>query len=64
MPTDAISKKAFSPDKITLEMPVNKHSAAVDQILVEEHDLIMVGGSTIDKAIASMSKRVLQEMKE
>ncbi|WP_243143243.1 ABC transporter substrate-binding protein [Clostridium estertheticum] len=64
MPTDAISKKAFSPDKIALEMPVNKHSAAIDQVLTEEHDLIMVGGSTIDKAIASMSKRVLQEIKE
>lgn len=61
MPTDEESKKAFSPDKIGIEMPVSKHSAAIDKILTEEHELIMVG-KPLDSEIVNMEKRVKEEL--
>lgn len=62
MPNDDLSKKAFSPDSVNIEMPMNKNSAAIDQILSEEHDLIMIGESSIDKGIKTMGERVKSEV--
>jgi len=62
MPTDATSKKAFSPDSVNIEMPMNKNSAAIDQILTEEHDLIMLGQDSIDKGLKKMAQRVKSEV--
>jgi multiple sugar transport system substrate-binding protein len=62
MPTDELSKKAFSPDKTALEMPVSDKSAATDKLLNEEHDLIMVGEKSVADGIAEMDKRVKSEV--
>ncbi len=61
MPTDEISKKAFSPDGIKLEFPIDTHGPAIDKILQEEHDLILVGDETPEKGTANMEKRVAAE---
>lgn len=58
MPTDELSKKAFTPDKAALEMPVSDKSAAADIILNQEHDLIMVGEVSVADGIAAAEKRV------
>ncbi|MBW4094679.1 MAG: sugar ABC transporter substrate-binding protein [Acidobacteria bacterium] len=58
MPNDDLSKAAFSPDTVKLEMPVSPVSSQVDQILTEEHDLIMTGSKSISDAIAEMNSRV------
>ncbi len=61
MPTDEISKKAFSPDEIKLEFPIDTHGPAIDKILQEEHDLNLVGDETPEKGTANMEKRVAAE---
>jgi multiple sugar transport system substrate-binding protein len=62
MPNDELSKKAFSPDFVNIEMPMNKNSAAIDQVLNEEHDLIMIGENSVDKGIKEMGERVRSEV--
>jgi multiple sugar transport system substrate-binding protein len=62
LPTDELSKKAFTPDETALEMPVSDKSAATDKILNQEHDLIMVGERSINDGIAEMGKRVKDEV--
>ncbi|WP_165004599.1 MULTISPECIES: sugar ABC transporter substrate-binding protein [unclassified Enterococcus] len=61
MPTDEISKKAFEPEEIKLEFPIDKNGPAIDKILQEEHELILVGDETPDKGTANMEKRVAAE---
>jgi multiple sugar transport system substrate-binding protein len=62
MPNDATAKKAFQPDTVTLEMPVSDKSSDVDAILMEEHQLIMVGDKSVDAGLAEMGKRVKAEV--
>ncbi|MGW0807920.1 ABC transporter substrate-binding protein [Nonomuraea sp. NPDC002799] len=62
MPADALSKKAFEPGKVALEMPVSEHSADIDTILKEEHELIMVGDKPVADGIRSMGDRVKNEV--
>ncbi|MEV5743371.1 sugar ABC transporter substrate-binding protein [Microbispora rosea] len=62
MPADELSKKAFQPDKVVLEMPVSEHTSDVDTILNEEHELIMVGDKSADEGIRSMGERVKSEV--
>lgn len=62
LPTDDLSKKAFSPDETALEMPVSDKSAATDKILNQEHDLIMVGERSVADGITEMGKRVKSEV--
>ncbi|MCG5216381.1 ABC transporter substrate-binding protein [Streptosporangium sp. KLBMP 9127] len=62
MPADALSKKAFEPGKVVLEMPVSEHTSDIDTILNEEHDLIMVGDKPVADGIHSMSERVKTEV--
>lgn len=64
MPNDAISKKAFAPETIGIEFPVHEKGGAIDKILQEEHELILVGDETPEKGIANMEKRVKQELSE
>lgn len=61
MPTDEISKKAFEPEEIKLEFPIDKNGPAIDKILQEEHELILVGDETPGKGTANMEKRVAAE---
>ncbi len=62
MPTDELSKKAFTPDKINPEMPVSDKTAKVDTVLNEEHQLIMTKQKSIDDAIKEMETRVKNEI--
>jgi multiple sugar transport system substrate-binding protein len=62
LPTDELSKKAFTPDTTVLEMPVSDKSAATDKILNQEHDLIMVGERSVADGITEMDKRVKSEV--
>lgn len=61
MPTDEISKKAFNPDEIKLEFPIDKNGPAIDKILQEEHELIMTGDKKPAAGITDMEKRVKSE---
>jgi multiple sugar transport system substrate-binding protein len=62
LPTDELSKKAFTPDETALEMPVSDKSAATDKILNQEHDLIMVGERSVTDGVNEMGKRVKGEV--
>lgn len=61
MPSDELSKKAFEPTTVKLEMPVSDVTSAVDKVLTEEHDLIMVGEKSVDAGISEMDSRVKTE---
>jgi multiple sugar transport system substrate-binding protein len=63
VPGDAVAKKAFKPDTVVLEMPVGDKSSDVDQILTEEHQLIMTGQKSLDDGLAEMAKRVKNEVR-
>jgi multiple sugar transport system substrate-binding protein len=58
MPSDSISKTAFEPKKVGIEMPQSKSSAQIDKILQEEHDLIMIGDKSVNQGIKEMESRV------
>ncbi|NIK61662.1 extracellular solute-binding protein [Kribbella shirazensis] len=62
VPQDDVAKKAFKPDEVVLEMPVSDKSADIDQILTEEHELIMTGQKSLDAGLNEMSKRVKNEV--
>ncbi len=62
MPTDELSKKAFTPDKVVLEMPVSEKASDIDTILNEEHQLIMVGDKSAAEGIKSMNDRVKSDV--
>ncbi|OLE23613.1 MAG: sugar ABC transporter substrate-binding protein [Catenulispora sp. 13_1_20CM_3_70_7] len=61
MPADDTSKKAFKPDKVTLEMPVSDKTSKIDKILTEEHQLVMTKQKSIDAGIKEMGSRVKDE---
>ena len=62
MPTDELSKKAFTPDETALEMPVSDKSSDIDLILKEEQEIVMSGEKAADKGIADMNSRVKTEV--
>ncbi|MFF1817765.1 ABC transporter substrate-binding protein [Kribbella sp. NPDC058245] len=62
VPNGDVAKKAFKPDNVVLEMPVSDKSSDVDQILTEEHELIMTGQKSLDDGLAEMAKRVKNEV--
>lgn len=62
MPQDEESKKALRPDKNGWEMKPDETTAAINEIVNEEYDLMMVGDSTVKEGIKAMDKRV-QEVK-
>ncbi|MEV0388542.1 sugar ABC transporter substrate-binding protein [Nonomuraea sp. NPDC050643] len=62
MPADELSKKAFEPEKVNLEMPVSDKTSDIDTILNEEHELIMVGDKSVADGIRSMNERVKNEV--
>lgn len=51
-------KEAISVDSFVLECQMIPQAGAVDKIISEEHDLIMLGATSIDDGLANMSKRV------
>lgn len=62
MPNDEVALKAFNPDKIAIEFPVAKNGGAINKVLEEEHDLILVGEVTPEKGIKEMAERVKNEV--
>ncbi|WUH90199.1 extracellular solute-binding protein [Streptomyces sp. NBC_00433] len=62
MPTDATSRQAMQPSKVQLEMPVSDKSSDIDQILTEEHELVMTGEKSVDAGIKEMDHRVKTEV--
>ncbi|ALV46370.1 sugar ABC transporter substrate-binding protein [Arthrobacter alpinus] len=62
MPTDDVSKAAFLPKTVKLEMPVSEFASDVDAILNEEHELVMIKDHSIEDGIAAMDKRVKSEV--
>ncbi|MEV8565248.1 sugar ABC transporter substrate-binding protein [Streptomyces sp. NPDC051322] len=62
MPSDALSRQAMKPSKVQLEMPISDKSSDIDQILTEEHELVMTGEKSIDKGIEEMNHRVKTEV--
>ena len=61
MPADDVSKKAFKPDKVALEMPVGDKTTKIDKILTEEHQLVMTKQKSIEGGIKEMGSRVKNE---
>ncbi|WP_086347712.1 ABC transporter substrate-binding protein [Candidatus Enterococcus clewellii] len=61
MPSDDVSKTAFTPENVAIEFPVDKNGPAIDKILQEEHDLILVNDETPKEGIKNMEKRVKTE---
>jgi multiple sugar transport system substrate-binding protein len=47
-----------------LELPMHPKVGAVEQILNEEHELIMTGSVTVDEGIAEMTSRVSEALEE
>ncbi|AXG76668.1 ABC transporter substrate-binding protein [Streptomyces paludis] len=62
MPSDELAAKAMKPDAVNLEMPVSDKTADVNQILDEEHELVMTGERSVEKGIEEMNKRVKSEV--
>ena len=60
IPNDELSLRAFEPDAIGIEMPQNEHTPAIDLILGEEHELIMIGENPPEEGIERMEERVTQ----
>ncbi|CAG6395982.1 extracellular solute-binding protein [Streptomyces cocklensis] len=61
MPTDAVTREAMKPSKVQLELPVSVTSSDVDEILTQEHELVMSGEKSVDDGIKEMEKRVRTE---
>ncbi len=55
MPADEVSKKP-SIQKPSRSSSVDENGPAIDKILQEEHDLILVGDETPKEGIANMEK--------
>ncbi|MCL2286520.1 MAG: extracellular solute-binding protein [Firmicutes bacterium] len=64
MPLDDLSRRAFSPDIVVAEWPLSPLTGAVDQILSEENELIMVGANSIEDGIRNMNERVSRVLAE
>lgn len=63
MPDDAVSRKAMEPTKVQLEMPVSDKTSDIDQILKEEHELVMSGEKSADEGIKEMDNRVKNDVR-
>lgn len=61
MPDDAVSQKAFQPDKVVLEMPIGPKTSQIDTMLTEEHQLVMTKQKSIAGGIKEMDSRAKDE---
>ena len=57
MPADALSRRAFNPDSVSTEWPMHPLSGEIDSILNQEHQLILVGESSIEEGLRRMGER-------
>ena len=51
-------KEAIAVDSFVLECQMTPSAGAIDKVISEEHDLIMLGAESIDDGLANMGKRV------
>lgn len=51
-------REAIAADNFVLECQMIPQAGALEQIIAEEHDLIMLGANSIDDGLANMAKRV------
>ncbi|MEP7285006.1 MAG: sugar ABC transporter substrate-binding protein [Chloroflexota bacterium] len=54
----AEATEALKTTTVRLELPMDPHAGQVDQILNEEHDLIMTGSVSVQDGINEMTKRI------
>jgi multiple sugar transport system substrate-binding protein len=54
MPQDDLSKKAFAPDTVKPDLPVNPNAAAINTVLDQEHQLIMTKSKSIDAVLKEL----------
>lgn len=62
MPNDSLARAAMNPDKVQLEMPISDKSSDIDQILIEEHELVMSGETSLEAGLKEMENRVKSEV--
>lgn len=56
MPKEA--KEALKTLSVEIDIPAHPNGAAIDKILQEEHELIMINKNSVDAGISNMEKRV------
>jgi multiple sugar transport system substrate-binding protein len=56
--------EALQTTTVRLELPMHPKVGAVEQILNEEHDLIMTESVSVDEGIASMTSRISEALEE
>ncbi|KAB8140079.1 sugar ABC transporter substrate-binding protein [Chloroflexia bacterium SDU3-3] len=54
--------EALQTTTVRLELPMNPKVSAVEQILNEEHELIMTGSVPVDEGLAEMTRRVSEAL--
>lgn len=57
-------KEAIAVDSFVLECQMTPQAGALDKVIQEEHDLIMLGASPIDEGLANMSRRAQEILKK
>ncbi|MFI9815892.1 ABC transporter substrate-binding protein [Saccharothrix variisporea] len=62
VPTDELSRFAFTNHDTKAENPVSPHTAAVQNVLRETHSAIMSGSSPVEAALDEAGKRVRSEV--
>ncbi|WP_028974969.1 ABC transporter substrate-binding protein [Spirochaeta cellobiosiphila] len=61
-PEDPASKEALATEKVRLELPIHPKVGAIETILNEEHELILIGENSVDEGLAEMTRRVTEEL--
>jgi multiple sugar transport system substrate-binding protein len=56
--------EALQTATVRLELPMNPKVGAVEQILNEEHDLIMTESVSVDEGIAEMTSRISEALEQ
>jgi multiple sugar transport system substrate-binding protein len=62
VPTDSLSKFAFSTHNTKPENPVSKYTAGIQNILGDEHSAIMSKSTSVDAALADAASRVKSQV--
>ncbi len=62
VPTDELSKFAFTTHDIKPENPVSKHTAGLQNVLKDMHSAILSGGKDVDAAITEAQTRAKNEV--
>jgi multiple sugar transport system substrate-binding protein len=56
--------EALQTTTVRLELPMHPHVGEVEQILNEEHELIMTGSVSVDEGVAEMTSRISEVLGE